>query len=135
MSWQTSLDAGNSDVHAALFGPDGTRVAGPIEVQADWTPSNHPVTVFNSESNTLGVSWVEQSDWGAGGECMFAETSVDPAAFAVVTAPIVVSASAGNAWKLCTVAWSGSEYGLVWQDWRDPGGGMEDIYFNRVGCP
>jgi hypothetical protein len=134
MSWQTGFDPDDSDVHAALFSPDGTRVAGPITVHADWTRSNHPVTIFNPDSNTLAVSWVEQSDWGAGGECMFAEASVDPEGFGVVTPPIVVSASTGNAWMLCTVAWTGSEYGFVWQDWRDPEV-WEDIYFNRVGCP
>jgi hypothetical protein len=134
MSWQTSFGTDNSDVHAALFNPDGTPVAGPITIQDDWTQSNHPMTIFNPDSNTLAISWIEQSDLATGGECMFAEASVDPTRFERVTPPTYVSASTGNAWMLCAVAWTGSEYGFVWQDWRDPET-MEDIYFNRVGCP
>jgi len=45
-----------------------------------------------------------------------------------------VSASTGNVWKMCTVAWTGSQYGFAWEDWRNPEV-REEIYFNRVGCP
>ncbi len=134
MSWMTAAgDPGNSDLRFALFYTDGSLAAGPLTVQAGGTQSVFPVTLYNPDHNAVAISWVEQQGWGTGGECTFAEVNVEPSTFELRTPPTAVSESGNVANTLCTVAWTGSNYGFTWEDQRDSAGSGE-IYFSLMGC-
>jgi hypothetical protein len=134
LTWMTAESPGDSALRFGLFNPDGTPAAGPITVYNASTSSMNPIPNYNAyQNNSVGISWVEQ-DWTAGGECWFAEVNVNPSDLHVVTEPMPVSQSGGQVYTICSNAWTGSAYGLAWQDRRDDPAAAE-IYFALVGCP
>jgi hypothetical protein len=134
MSWMTaSLDAGTSNLRFGLFNPDGSVAAGPLTVHGSGTQTIFPTTLYNEDHHAVAISWVEQQTWDSGGECYFAEVNLDTAALEVRTPPTAVSDSGNTARTLCTMAWTGSNYGFTWEDQRDSAG-VGEIYFALFGC-
>ena len=79
-----------------------------------WTGSEH------------GVAWHDNRD-GVDSEIYFARISAD----GVKVGSDVRITSAGYS-SVPSLVWSGSEYGVAWQDDRNGDG---EIYFARIGCP
>ncbi len=144
LTWMTEEEPENSVLRFGLFDPEGNSILVPITVRHPPGAASviNPMPSYNAVRNgSVAISWVER-EWSAGGECWFAEVNIyspDPANSGVskieprvITTAMPVSQSTGQVYNFCSHVWTGSVYGLVWDQER--GGHPSEIYFNSIGC-
>ena len=125
VSWHDSRD-GNNEIYFSRVSAAGVKVGSDLRVTNDaHTSYNGPLSWTGSE---FGMSWNDIRDgiW----EIYFARVS---AAGAKIGSDLRVTSAAPWS-ELPSLSWTGSEFGMSWDDGRD---GNEEIYFARLGltCP
>jgi fibronectin type 3 domain-containing protein len=95
----------------------------PVAVSAGLGLSGSPAAAWDGAA--YGIVW--QDDISDNLEIYFARVSPDGA---VVVPPVRITDLAGESQEP-SIAWNGSEFGVVWQDARTT---VADIYFTRIGA-
>ena len=121
MAWKDSRD-GNGEIYFARLDSSGGRIGTDVRLTFTSRESEHPSLV--SAGNGFGVTWEE---WRPGGapDVYFARLD---ASGNRVGSETRVTTDAALAFSP-SLAWTGSVYGVVWEDTRD---GNAEIYFARL---
>jgi hypothetical protein len=120
LGWQDDRD-GNAEIYLARNQPDGTKVGSDVRVTSATGASEKPSLAFTSTE--IGAAWQDSRDGNV--EIYFARIATDGSKVGSdvrVSNDIFPSINA-------SIAWSGSTFGLAWQDFRHMN--ME-IYFVLV---
>jgi hypothetical protein len=122
VGWYDSRD-GDPEVYFARVSAAGEKIGSDLRVTGNASASY--LFALSWTGSEFGASW---EDWRDGNyEIYFARIS---AAGAKLGADLRVTGDASASFMPC-LAWTGSEFGVSWNDGRD-GGGYE-IYFARIG--
>ena len=122
VSWTDARDDGGDTYFARISGA-GTKIGSDVRITNDANESHYPSLAWtNSE---YGVSWHDNRDgnW----EIYFARIS---AAGVKVGSDVRITNDANES-SLSSLAWTGSNYGVSWDDNRD---GNYEIYFSRISA-
>jgi hypothetical protein len=122
VSWRDARDT-NNEIYFARVSAAGVKIGSDVRITRDWRDSGDPALAWSGSQ--FGLAWTESRD--SNHEVYFTRVS---AAGAKIGTDIRVTnnpAASGNA----DLAWSGSEFGLGWQDDRD---GNQEIYFTRLSA-
>jgi hypothetical protein len=122
VSWHDYRD-GNREIYFARFSAAGTKIGSDLRVTSDASQSFY--TSLSWTGSEFGVSWMEDRDgnW----EIYFARVSADGAK---IGSDLRVTSASGSS-RYPSLSWTGSEFGVSWEDYRD---GDEEIYFARVSA-
>jgi hypothetical protein len=121
LSWDDTRTA-DTEVYITLLDPTGGRLGTDERLSTTIRDEDDPSLVWTGSE--FGVSW----DDFHGRDIYFARVSSGGSKLGSEVQ--VVSTTFGSNVNKASVAWSGSEFGLTWQDDRD---GNYEIYFNRIG--
>jgi len=125
VSWEDYRDM-NNEIYFARISGAGAKIGSDLRVTSDasdsWTPS------LSWTGSEFGISWEDNRDGNY--EIYFARVS--PAG-SQIGSDLKVTNAVGNS-RYSSLSWTGSEFGVSWQDDRD---GNWEIYFARLGltCP
>ena len=125
VSWQDSRD-GNWEIYFARISSAGAKIGSDLRVTSAAGSSIYPSLTWTGSE--FGVSWDDYRDGSDGSgyqEIYFARVS---AAGAKLGSDLRVTNDASYS-VFPTLSWTGSEFGVSWDDYRD---GNEEIYFARV---
>ncbi len=123
VSWWDDRD-GNFEIYFARISAAGAKIGSDLRVTSDCT--NKYFLFFPSLSwigSEYGLGWFDDHD--GNNEIFFARISADGA----MTGPEFRVTSDGASSKYPSLFWTGSEYGVSWQDGRE---GTNKIYFARI---
>jgi hypothetical protein len=123
VSWEDGRD-GNPEIYFVRLSEAGTEIGSDLRVTSDANWSFDPSLSWTGSE--FGVSWEDYRD-GVGSEIYFARVSV---AGAKIGADLRVTSAASTS-AFPSLSWTGSEFGVSWQDNRD---GNDKIYFARVSA-
>ncbi len=137
MSWPDHRD-GNWEAYFARVGADGSKIGSELRITYDPDDSYRPCSIAWTGSE-FGVSWYDHRDGNA--EIYFARVS---AGGSKIGSDLRVTYEADSS-RFPSLAWTGSEFGVSWEDFRDDGDGICDgatgtmdcnmeIYFARVSA-
>jgi hypothetical protein len=121
LSWNDDR-TGNNEIYFSLLWPTGSKIGGDVRVTSAATDSLFPSLVWTG--SLYGLVWQDSRDGNS--EIYFTRISENGLKFGAdyrVTLELNESA-------FPSLAWSGSEFGIAWEDDRD---GNLAIYFARVG--
>ncbi|MBW2263444.1 MAG: hypothetical protein JRG91_15875 [Deltaproteobacteria bacterium] len=114
----------NTDiVYGHLTDASGNPTGTDTRIDSATSRQKYPAATFSGSE--FGVVW--QDDRNGGFEIYFKRVSESMSPVGSATR---VTSTAGMS-RVPSIAWSGSEYGIVWEDNRDAGD--KEIYFARVG--
>jgi hypothetical protein len=122
VSWQDERD-GNFEIYFAMISASGSKLGFDIRITNASGFSFSPSLVWTGSE--YGVSW--QDDREGNYEIYFARISDSEIK---IGSDIRITSNAGQS-SLPSLAWTGSEYGLSWQD---DSGGNYGIYFVRLSA-
>jgi len=115
----------NTDiVYGHLTDASGNPTGADTRLDSTTSRQKYPQAAFSGSE--FGVVW--QDDRNGGFEIYFKRVSETMTPVGTATR---VTSAAGMS-RVPAIAWSGSEYGIVWEDNRDAGD--KEIYFARVGA-
>jgi hypothetical protein len=117
VAWRDSRD-GNDEIYFARLDDAGAKIGGDVRVTSDTGQSDGPRLVW--AGGEYGIAWADDRDGNE--EIYFARLD---GAGTKLTADIRVTSDAAVS-QTPDLAWTGTEYGLVWRDRRDGNG---EIYF------
>jgi len=121
VSWDDSR-GGNDEIYFARISGAGTKIGSDVRIMSD--PLTDESFSLNWTGSEYGLSW---NDWRHGDwEINFSLLS----ASGTKIGSDVRIRSDPNRNRFPSLAWTGSEYGVCWDDWRD---GNDEIYFARIG--
>lgn len=120
IAWQEKKD-GNDETYFALLNADGTKSGSDIRITDDDSNSRYPSLVWDGSG--YGIAW--EDDREGNYEIYFSQ--LDPDGTEVVDDVRLTNASQNS--DHAAISWTGSEYGIAWQDLRD---GNYEIYFTLV---
>jgi len=121
--WRDYRD-GNYEIYFARISASGTKICADVRITNGGNNWQGPSLVWTGSE--YGVSW----DDGRNGtdEIYFARISADGTK---IGADVRITNDA-NGSEYPSLAWTGSEFGVSWDDSRD--GDIAEIYFARIGC-
>jgi hypothetical protein len=122
VSWDDYRD-GNYEIYFARLDASGAKIGGDVRVTDDSSDSRHSALVRTGSE--YGVSWHDDRD--GYNEVYFARLD---ASGVKIGSDVRVTAAPANSVSPSLV-WTGSEYGVSWQDLRD---GYYEIYFAQLRC-
>jgi hypothetical protein len=126
LTWDNELDS-NREIYIASVSPEGVKTSSDIRITVDAERSYSPSMVWSGTG--LGLAWVDDRDGDQ--EVYFNLTSATGIEYGPevrITRPADT-----NEVGLPVLAWSGSQFGVAWQDHRDEN---PEIYFNIIEpCP
>ncbi|HET6278963.1 MAG TPA: putative metal-binding motif-containing protein [Candidatus Polarisedimenticolia bacterium] len=125
LAWYDARD-GNREIYFARISAAGGKIGGDIRVTSAPGHSTSPSLVWADQG--YGLAWVDERDQMGGPplrEIYFAR--LDPAGTKIGSDLRVTSSAAFS--SAPSLAWSGTEYGVAWQDTRD---GAMEIYFAGI---
>ncbi len=114
---------GNSEIFFQRIDPDGNLVGTSVQVTNDANPARNPVLMWNGSA--YGLVWQEVTT----GDDRLLFLELDRAGSPVGSPLVVSDPTAQPASDQPHAAWTGSGYGVAWQDGRDGNG---EIYFARL---
>jgi len=120
VAWEDLRD-GNLQVYFARVQPDGLKRGSDVRISNGTHAAANATLVWSGSE--YGLSWDDVRDGNT--EIYFARVS--PAGAIVGSAVRVTNDTASSTDP--SLAWTGSEYGVAWQDYRD---GRFEIYFARI---
>jgi len=120
VSW---WDYGNFDIYFARVSSSGDKIGSDLRVSSNTSFSHAPSLAWTGFE--FGVSWDDNRDGNY--QIYFARVSSSGAKLGSDLR--VTSKAISHYWP--SLAWTGSEFGVSWQDYRD---GNPEIYFARIGC-
>ena len=120
VAWEDMRD-GNNEIYFTRLDRSGSRLAADLGVTSDPGSSKDPSLAWTG--NGYGVAWKDNRD---GNEEIYFTTL---GASGGKTGTDVRITSDGSPSELPSLAWNGSEFGVVWEDERD---GNREIYFARI---
>src|SRR4030042_69687 len=112
---------GNWEIYFTRVSASGSKLGSDIRVTTGGSYADPPSLSWTGSG--VGVSWYDGRDgnW----EIYFARVS---AAGAKLGSDLRVTSEASNS-AVPSLAWTGSEFGVSWEDYRE---GNDEIYFARV---
>ncbi len=120
LSWREYRD-GNLEIYFALLDSSLNKIGSDIRITYDSSSSESPSVVWSG--NGFGVAWSDERDGNS--EIYFARLDF----MGSKIGPDVRVSSASSHSTYPSLAWTGSEYGIGWQDFRDSNW---EIYFARI---
>ena len=121
VSWDDTGD-GNNEIYFALISGTGTKIGSDFQITSD--PQTNESFSLIWTGPEYGVIW---NDWRHSGWEMNFSLSSDSGT--KVRSDVRIT-NAPNMSRFPSLTWTGSEYGVSWDDWRD---GNDEIYFARIG--
>jgi hypothetical protein len=121
LAW-ADFEPGNQQILVARLDATGSRTASDVQLTTTSGASSGPSLVWTGSE--YGVSWIDKRDT-VRGQTYFARLDVD--ATAIGSQLRVVDT--GDACYETTAAWTGSEFGVTWLDWRN---GRAEVYLARI---
>jgi hypothetical protein len=112
-----------NEIWYTRVGGDGTELMSEVQVSTGNDGAWYPDIAWSGSE--FGVAWHDRRDIGTQREIYFNRVALDGTA---MISDLRLSFS-GDYAELATIAWTGTEYGITWEDTRTPG---QDIYFIRV---
>jgi hypothetical protein len=126
VSWRDTRDTGGTgEIYFARVSAAGAKLGSDLRVTSDANYSYTPSLSWTGTGSEFGVSWYDNRDGNY--EIYFARLS---STGAKLGADLRVTSAAGDS-MLPSLAWTGTEFGVSWQDVRD---GNNEIYFARVSA-
>jgi hypothetical protein len=125
LAWYDARD-GNREIYVARISASGGKIGGDIRVTSAPGHSTSPSLVWADQG--YGLAWVDERDQLGGPplrEIYFVRLD---AAGTKIGSDLRVTSSAAFS-SAPSLAWSGSEFGVAWQDTRD---GAMEIYFAGI---
>jgi hypothetical protein len=115
----------NYEVFLALIDASGTKIGGDITVTTDDSfDSYRPSIAWNGSG--YGIAWADERD----GQYEMYFALLD-ATGTKTTGDLPITSDDNLVSDIPSLVWTGSEYGLAWQDARH---GATEIYFNRISA-
>ena len=114
---------GNCEIYFARFDAAGVKIGADVRVTNDAADSRDPSLVWTGCQ--YAVAWHDLRDGNY--EAYFAKLD---ASGSKIGTDLRVTNAAGDS-RFLSAIWTGSEYGMSWQDARD---GNNEIYFARIAC-
>ena len=123
VGWDDDVDSPDREIYFQRLTAVGALAGEPTRVTNAAGVSEYPSLVW--AGSEFGIAWEDDRDGNF--EIYFARLSAQGA---VLGSEVRVSQAAGDSWNP-SLAWTGSEYGVSWEDPRD---GNYEIYFARVSA-
>jgi len=125
VSWVDDRDNPNisEEIYFARISASGAKIGSDVRITNDANLSRDPSLAWTGSE--YGVSWVDDRDGNF--QIYFARISTDGTK---IGADIRITNDA-NGSSGPSLAWTGSEYGVSWRDYRD---GNDEIYFARISA-
>jgi hypothetical protein len=123
LAWTDNRD-GNYEIYMSRVAAAGTKVGGDTRLTTQAADSNHPSVAWTGTD--YGLVWADNRDGNY--EIYFKRMPHD---LATVGTDVRVTESAGDSTSP-VVVWTGSHFGVAWQDTRD---GDPEIYLATLICP
>ncbi|HUT51877.1 MAG TPA: MopE-related protein [bacterium] len=125
VSWTDYRD-GNAEIYFARISSAGAKLGSDVRITSDASDSLYPFLVWTGSQ--YGVSWEDYRDGNA--EIYFARVSE---AGTKLGSDIRITSDASDSWSPSLV-WTGSQYGVSWQDFRNDGDGLCDSGSGTMDC-
>ncbi|MBW2263052.1 MAG: hypothetical protein JRG91_13825 [Deltaproteobacteria bacterium] len=109
------------EIYFARILPDGTKNGLDSRITTTSNTSWYPSLVWMT--STYAATWHDRRD--GNGETYFARIT---AVGSMIIPDVRITSDVGESWNP-SIVWTGSEFGVSWDDDRD---GNEEIYFNRI---
>jgi hypothetical protein len=123
VAWTENRDS-NQEIYFARISPTGVRIRTDIRITNDLADSRLPSLVWTGSE--YGVAWQNQNSTG-NTEIYFTRTN--SSGDRIGSDVRITNDPAISSFRIPSLVWTGSEYGVAWQDHRD---GNEEIYFARI---
>ena len=120
--WQDKRNSDKWEIYGAALGAEGQQTGGAVRLTYNEKESSFPAVVWSGSE--FGLAWSDLRDGDGKGEIYFARMSDNGQ-------PIGMAERISTADKESfypSLAWTGSEYAIAWQDKRH---GKFEIYFTR----
>jgi hypothetical protein len=121
ISWEDNRDNGNPEIYFARLDSEGNKIGSDVRVTYHTTRSVAPSLVWTGSE--YGISWEDARDWRS--EIYFAR--LDSSGNKIGSDIRITYDDLYSEYP--SLVWSGSEYGVSWDDHRD---GNYEIYFARL---
>lgn len=108
--WQDARD-GNYEIYFAQLAPDGTNITGEVRITSHRSNSKYPAAIFTG--SRFGITWVDNRN--GNDEIYFATISED----GTIDLPDTRISNAIGRSSFPSVAFSGTNYAISWDDYRD----------------
>jgi hypothetical protein len=122
VTWQDSRTT-TYDIYFARISASGAKIGADVQITSDASWSNEPSLVWTGSE--YGVAWFDGRSTSS--DIYFARIS---ATGAKLGSDVQITSDAGTS-EFPSLAWAGTEYGVIWQDSRTT---VYDLYFARISA-